>query len=283
MPSEIFNTDYKIAVSISDVGKKRDNNEDALLVLDKIGCYVVSDGMGGGSAGEIASSTVVTYIRNALLNAPMLPETRRERFSEAVYSAHRDILSYANKKNYSSMGATLAAILLNPWEPDRADLYHAGDSRIYRLRKKNLQCLTSDHTVGNASGLSEQQLPSGMSGLLSNAVGIPNGFFITNTQIDLHAGDIFLICSDGLYRQIPNDRIIADLTRKNDFKKLLASWVEQANETGGIDNFTGILIRFDSIPEKYTPSDEEIRQNSLSDSCEFSEKGGFDNEATIIG
>lgn len=283
MPSEIFNTGYKTAVSISDVGKKRDNNEDALLVLDKIGCYAVSDGMGGGSAGEIASSTVVTYIRNVLSTAPMLPETRRERFSEAVYSAHRDILSYARKKNYSSMGATLAAMLLNPWEPDRADLYHAGDSRIYRLREKKLQCLTSDHTVGNASGLSEQQLPSGMSGLLSNAVGISNGFFITNTQTDLLAGDIFLICSDGLYRQIPNNQIISGLTRTNDFKQLLTSWVEQANETGGIDNFTGILIRFDSIPEKYTPSAEELRQNNISDSGDFSKNGGSDNEATIIG
>ena len=252
-------------------------------MLDKIGCYVVSDGMGGGSAGEIASSTVVTYIRNALSSSPMLPETRRERFSEAVYSAHNDILSYAKKKNYSSMGATLAAMLLNPWEPDRADLYHAGDSRIYRLRKKNLECLTSDHTVGNASGLSEQQMPSGLSGLLSNAVGIPNGFFITNTQIDLHAGDIFLICSDGLYRQIPNHQIIAGLTRTNDFKQLLKSWVEQANAAGGIDNLSGILIRFDSIPEKYTPSDDEVRQNSISDSDGNSENGGFDNEATIVG
>lgn len=283
MSSELFNTEYKTVVSISDVGKKRDNNEDAVLVLNKSGCYAVSDGMGGGSAGEIASSTVVTYIRNAFSTAPMLPETRRERFSEAVYSAHRDILSYAKKKNYNSMGATLAAILLNPWEPDRADLYHAGDSRIYRLRKKHLQCLTSDHTVGNASGLSEQQLPSGMSGLLSNAVGISNGFFITNTQIDLLAGDIFLICSDGLYRQIPENQIIAGLTRSNDFKQLLTSWVEQANETGGIDNFSGILIRFDSIPEKYTPSDEEIRQNSISESKGISENGGSDSEATIIG
>ena len=60
MPSTIFDFDYKTVASITDVGKKRDNNEDALLLLDKFGCYVISDGMGGGSAGEIASSTVVT-------------------------------------------------------------------------------------------------------------------------------------------------------------------------------------------------------------------------------
>ena len=281
MPSTIFNLDYKTVASITDVGKKRENNEDALLVLDKSGCYVISDGMGGGSAGEIASSTVVTYIRNVMTSAPVLPESRRECFSEAVYAAHKDILAYAGKRNYSSMGATIAAVLLNPWEPDKADLYHAGDSRIYRLRKKRLQCLTTDHTVGNASGLSENQMPPGMSGLLSNAVGIPNGFFITDTQIDLCAGDIFLICSDGLYRQISNDRIIADLSRSNDLKQILNSWVEQANVAGGIDNFSGILIRFDSIPDKYVPTEEEIRRNNIpnpgSNDAEDS-----DNAVTII-
>ena len=281
MPSAIFSFDYKTVASITDVGKQRENNEDALLVLDKLGCYVISDGMGGGAAGEIASSTVVTYIRNAMTAAPILPEARRECFSEAVYAAHKDIIAYAGKKNYSSMGATLAAVLLNPWDPDKADLYHAGDSRIYRLRKKRLQCLTTDHTVGNASGLPENQMPPGMSGLLSNAVGISNGFFISDTQTDLCAGDIFLICSDGLYRQIPNDRIIADLSRSSDLKQVLNSWVEQANDAGGIDNFSGILIRFNSIPEKYVPTEDEIRQNSILNPGS-NDVGDPDNAATII-
>ena len=281
MPSAIFSFDYKTVASITDVGKQRENNEDALLVLDKLGCYVISDGMGGGAAGEIASSTVVTYIRNAMTAAPILPEARRECFSEAVYAAHKDIIAYAGKKNYSSMGATLAAVLLNPWDPDKADLYHAGDSRIYRLRKKRLQCLTTDHTVGNASGLPENQMPPGMSGLLSNAVGISNGFFISDTQTDLCAGDIFLICSDGLYRQIPNDRIIADLSRSSDLKQVLNSWVEQANDAGGIDNFSGILIRFNSIPEKYVPTEDEIRQNSIPNPGS-NDVGDPDNAATII-
>lgn len=281
MPSEIFNSDYKTVVSITDVGKKRDNNEDAVLVLDKAGCYVVSDGMGGGAAGEIASSTVVTYIRNAFAEAPLLPESRRERFSEAVYAAHNDILAYASKKNYSSMGATLAAVLLNPWEPDKADLYHAGDSRVYRLRKKRLQCLTLDHTVANASGLSEDQIPTGMSGLLSNAVGIASGFFITNTAADLRPGDIFLICSDGLYRQIPEERIIADLTRKDDLKQVLSGWVAQANEQEGIDNLSAILLCIRSIPEKYEPTEEEVRLNRMPES-ETSAGSDADCGKTIV-
>ena len=265
MPSEIFQSAYKTAVSVTDVGRKRENNEDAVLVLDNFGCYAVSDGMGGGAAGEIASSTVVTYIRRAITESAMLPESRRERFSEAVYAAHRDICAYAQKRGYDSMGATLAAVLLNPWDPTTADLYHAGDSRIYRLRGRRLEQLTTDHTVGNASGLSEAQMPTGMSGLLSNVVGMANGFFLTNAPLEIKVGDILLICSDGLYRQIPAERIVSSLQKAPDLKEVLASWVAEANAQEGIDNLSAVLIRFDSIPEKYIPTDEEVERNSRPD------------------
>ena len=143
--------------SLSEKGR-RPNNEDVVFTrFDPRYPLIaaVSDGMGGGAAGEIASSTVVTYIRNAIKAAPPLPEARRERFSEAVYAAHSAICSYAEKREYASMGATLAAVLLNPWDPACADVYHAGDSRVYRLRGRRLECLTTDHTVGNTSGISE--------------------------------------------------------------------------------------------------------------------------------
>lgn len=262
MPAEILASNYKSAASITDVGRQRENNEDAVLLLDDLGCYVVSDGMGGGAAGEIASSTIVTYIRNAVKTSPPLPEARRERFSEAVYAAHSAILAYAEKREYASMGATLAAVLLNPWDPAVADIYHAGDSRIYRLRGRRLECLTTDHTVGNASGLSEDQLPNGMSGLLSNVVGISKGFFITNATIDIKAEDTLLICSDGLYRQIAPERIVDALRGDGELKEVLQAWVDEANGAEGIDNLSAILIRFGKLPGKYEPTEEEIRLNA---------------------
>ena len=265
MPSEILSSSYKTAFAITDVGQKRDNNEDAVLLLDNLGCYAVSDGMGGGAAGEIASSTVVTYLRNAIRQAPLLPESRRECFREAVYAAHNAICAYARKREYESMGATLAAVLLNPWDPGIADLYHAGDSRIYRLRGRRLERMTTDHTIGNASGLSETQLPSGMSGLLSNVVGIPNGFFLTNRKTDIRKDDIFLICSDGLYRQIAEEQLASDLRRAEDLKRLLDQWVKQAAEAGGIDNLSAILIHFGGLPAPYTPTDDDIRKNQMPD------------------
>ena len=262
MPAEILTSEYKTVASITSVGRQRENNEDALLVLDDLGCYVVSDGMGGGAAGEIASSTIVTYIRNALKAAPPLPEARRECFSEAVYSAHNAIRAFAEKREYDSMGATLAAVLLNPWNPASTDIYHAGDSRIYRLRGRRLECLTTDHTVGNTSGLPEDQMPTGMSGLLSNVVGIPKGFFITNAAIDIKKGDTLLLCSDGLYRQIPDERIVADLCGNGELKDILRLWEQTANDAGGIDNLSAVLLRFGKLPASYEPSDEELRLNA---------------------
>lgn len=262
MPAEILCSNYKTAASVTDVGMRRENNEDAVLMLDALGCYVVSDGMGGGAAGEIASSTVVTYIRNAIRTAPPLPEARRECFSEAVYAAHNAIRAYAEKREYASMGATLAAVLLNPWDPAAADVYHAGDSRVYRLRSRRLECLTTDHTVGNASGLSEDQMPNGMSGLLSNVVGIPKGFFITDATIDVRAGDTLLICSDGLYRQISPERIVDTLRGSGELQEILREWVAEANGAEGIDNLSAIVIRFGKLPAKYEPTEEELRLNA---------------------
>ena len=280
MAAEILKSNYKTAASITDVGRQRDNNEDAVLLLDDLGCYVVSDGMGGGAAGEIASSTVVTYIRNAIKAAPLLPEARRERFSEAVYAAHSAICAYAEKREYASMGATLAAVLLNPWDPACADVYHAGDSRVYRLRSRRLECLTTDHTVGNASGISEDQMPSGMSGLLSNVVGISKGFFITDTTIDIRSGDTLLICSDGLYRQIREDWIVNALRDGGELKDILRGWVNTANEAEGIDNLSAILIRFDKLPDKYEPSEEELRLNAIPGEPSAADKSSDSN--TIV-
>mgnify|MGYP000944162156 CR=1 FL=1 len=261
MGSENFQKKYRVVASITDVGIRRENNEDSILILDGAGCYAVSDGMGGGSAGEIASSAVVTYIRNAIGDAPMLPKCRRERMAASVYSAHDAILKYAQKHEYESMGATVAALLLDPWKPNRADIYFAGDSRIYRLRGKSLEILSYDHTISNASGIPEKNLPPYMAGLLSNAVGIRSGFFLASASVDVQENDIFLLCSDGLYRQIAEDQMIRSLVREKNLDVVLNTWVKTANTAQGLDNLSAILIRFSGLPEKYSPDVQEQKLN----------------------
>lgn len=237
-----------ISASASDTGKQRENNEDAVLCLDRSGCFVVSDGMGGGSAGEIASSTVVTYIRNAIAECPMTMEQRREAVSNAVYRAHEAIVDYADRHEYESMGATVVVLLLDPFAPDRAELFFAGDSRIYRMRGKNLECLTSDHTIANVSGIPEKKLPSYMAGLLSNVVGIKKGFFLASQSVDIQKDDVFLLCSDGLYRQIPDAKLLHAVLKGKNLKDVLSGWIDDANHAEGIDNLSAILVRFGNLP-----------------------------------
>lgn len=265
MVCETFLKNYRCTASVSDVGTARENNEDSILVMDGAGCYAVSDGMGGGSAGEIASSTVVTYIRNALNGQLLPPQCRRELFSTAVYSAHDAILKYARKHEYETMGATLVALLLDPWMPNRADIYFAGDSRIYRIRGGRLKCLSADHTVSQAFGIPEKDLPVYMSGVLSNAVGIQSGFFLASESIDIRKNDILLLCSDGLYRQISEDSMASALTKKCDLDAVLAGWVQQANAEKGLDNLSAVVIRFSELPPQYDPDPEEKRLNDTPD------------------
>lgn len=253
MAYDVFSEKYREVASVTDTGTQRENNEDSLLVLDYLGCYAVSDGMGGGSAGEIASSTIVTYIRNALADAPSDPEQRRERFAEAVYTAHSAIIKYADKHEYEAMGATLVALLLDPWFPARADIYYAGDSRLYRIRGKTLERLSQDHTISTASGIPEKKLPAYMSGLLSNVVGIRSGFFLASATVDIRDHDVFLLCSDGLYRQIPEDKILSSILRGKELETILAQWVRQANAAQGLDNLSVILIRFAELPRNCAP------------------------------
>lgn len=265
MSEDGYLTKYRSVASVTDVGTQRENNEDSLLVLDGAGCYAVSDGMGGGAAGEIASSTVVTYIRNAIGGPVLPPKCRRERMTSAVYAAHDAIRKYAGKHGYESMGATLVALLLDPWTPDRADIYFAGDSRIYRLRGKTMECLSYDHTIANASGIPEKKLPAYMTGLLSNAVGIPSGFFLASAGVDIQNDDVFLLCSDGLYRQIPEDRMARALVKTPNLDEVLSAWVKEANSAQGLDNLSAVAIRFSELPEKYVPSPDEQKRNDAPD------------------
>lgn len=261
MPCETFQEKNRSVAQVTDVGKQRKNNEDALLVMNESGCYAVSDGMGGGSAGEIASSTVVTFIRNTLDSTPILPEARKENLSAAVYAANTAIAAYSEKRGYRSMGATIVVLLLNPWIPGKANLYFAGDSRIYRVRKGRIECLSSDHTVASAAGISESRLPDYMRGVLSNAVGLKDNFFLASAETAVEKGDIFLLCSDGLYRQIPEAVLASDLAGTADLRQILEAWVRTANEAQGLDNLSAIAVRFNSIPEPYSPTAEEIAAN----------------------
>jgi len=257
MPQTFFDLQCYLTAGLTDKGTVRGNNEDALLVMPEYGCFAVSDGMGGADAGEISSSIVTGYLSNALKNAEATPEARRQAVSDALYASNKAIARYAERKKFASMGATVTCLLLDPWVPGRADIYHAGDSRLYRLRKKSITLLTSDHTVANASGIPDANLPRYMQGTLTNVVGIVDKFFLDCATIEVMAGDIFLLCSDGLYRQINEKKLRQELTSDRPLEQTLAALRDQANNSGGIDNLTAVVVKVLALPAPYSPAPAE--------------------------
>jgi serine/threonine protein phosphatase PrpC len=172
-------------------GKIRKNNEDSFLVMTNSGCFAVSDGMGGGSAGEIASKMIVQRIEQKLKSTGKSPAARERAVIQAANSCNQDINTYCIEHNYESMGATLACLLLDSWDPGFATIFHSGDSRVYRWRQGKLEQMTRDHTLAEAEHINESELPKDQQGILTNVLGISSDFFLERLSCDVDNGDMF--------------------------------------------------------------------------------------------
>ena len=165
-------------------GKIRKNNEDSFVMMTENGCFVVSDGMGGGSAGEIASRMVVDSVQKKLQTSGRSPAARERAVIQAAYSCNTAINNYCIEHNYESMGATMACLLLDSWDPNFATVFHAGDSRVYRWRGHELEKLTRDHSLAEAENMNEEDLPK-------EQQGIPAEECTEHPQKDTHEKDLF--------------------------------------------------------------------------------------------
>ena len=246
-------------------GKIRKNNEDSFLMLNKLGCFIVSDGMGGGSAGEIASRMVVNSIKEKLQSAGSSPAERERAVIHAAYSCNIDINAYCMEHNFDSMGATLACLLLNSWEPGFATIFSAGDSRVYRWRNSQLEQLSRDHTLAAAENVDEKTLPKEQQGVLTNVLGISSDFFLERISCDVEMGDVFLLCTDGLFRMVPEDTLKRILSQAWSVNASVVAQLLQAEamSQGGHDNCTVILIKVHKTGACYDPKDWEIQQEIL--------------------
>ncbi len=231
------------AVGQSDVGHKRHRNEDSYLVLPKHGLYVVADGMGGYAGGDVASQLAVESIFDSFEKGDFhgKPNDKRPRRGNelvwAIEEANRKVHEAAQAtEEYEGMGTTLIAARFSP-KKQRVFIGHVGDSRAYRLRQGTLVQLTRDHTLG-ASGVSGPYASH-----LSRALGIKD-----HVKVDLvvdapHAGDIFLLCSDGLPKMVKDEQVKDVLTKSDDVEAAVKQLIEQANAAGGRDNTTVIVVR----------------------------------------
>ena len=223
------------------VGMKRSHNEDAFYRNDEIGLYIVADGMGGHKAGEIASNMAVDSIKNYILNQKKAAE---QSIVDAIYVANNLIFkSAAANAHYNGMGTTIVSMAFNS---TGAMLCHVGDSRAYLMTRGKLERLTEDHTYVNEqfkTGLitEEQMETHSMRNVLTRSLGFSEQIKIASQKLNIHAGDRYLLCSDGLSHMVA-DHVIAELGSIPDAVHAVSTLIEVANTNGGDDNITVIII-----------------------------------------
>jgi protein phosphatase len=233
------------AVGRTDPGLKRKHNEDAYAILEDHHLFVIADGMGRHAAGEIASQLCVDAISEAFKNAefgpprePPLPK-RAARLRGSILVGNDRILAAARENDaYAGMGTTVVSAYFSP-NNQRVYIGHVGDSRCYRLRSGKLTQLTTDHTLG-AAGIQGKS-----AAVLSRAVGIEENVEVDVSMESPLPGDIYLLCSDGLSRMVQDEELQATLETVKNLEEANRVLIDKANQGGGRDNITAILVRVD--------------------------------------
>ena len=245
MPYLLFQKKYFSAGAYTDTGLVRRENQDSYRCLSSSGLFVVSDGMGGGDGGERASAIVVQTLAKAVVS-PLKNLSAMVRYS---YQANTEIQNFAAANNMRGMGATIVGMVLSPFQPDLAMLFSAGDSRCYRLRKKALELLTTDHTIASAMGVAEEKLARHLQGVLTNVAGCGSKFFLETRDLELMDNDLYLLCSDGVSRQLSEQEIKQILSSATAPGQKAEELIAASLKHGGIDNATAIVIAFGQLPE----------------------------------
>ena len=235
------------AAAVSDRGRKRPSNEDAYGFSIEAGVYVVCDGMGGAAAGEVASTIAVDEMLRLLTQrkedkeAP-LPEAAHS----AICEANQAIFTRAQKNHrLSGMGTTLVALATRE---QRVWVLNVGDSRCYRLRNGKLEQLSCDHSlveeqVRLGRMTPREALHSPLKNVITRALGTQSQVTPDVFEFEAEPGDLFLLCSDGLTREL-SDSVIQDLLNQDlSLEAQSAGLVEAAKKAGGHDNITCILVR----------------------------------------
>ena len=244
----------------TDVGKKREANEDNFLVDQALSLFVVADGMGGHASGEVASQLAVHEFRNAVQaghetveryaknDAGVGPQDVLTLLEAAVQTAGQAVYHKGQAEpEKRGMGTTASALLISG---DRGFIAHVGDSRIYMLRAGQVVQLTEDHSLVNElirrGRVTKEGFDSSPYKAYKNAVTRAVGVYETvqgdTIDFEILPGDQFLLCSDGLYAYL-NDQRIIDALKGEDIKALPKKLIDLANAGGGHDNITAIVVR----------------------------------------
>ena len=246
----------------SDPGLKRTSNEDSYSTRPDVGLFVVADGMGGHVAGEVASRVAVEAIeafieetagadKNRTWPFPFDPTVSLEsnRLRAAFRLANRKIgAAIADSQDLRGMATTASAVLVGP---RGASVAHVGDSRVYVLRQSQLDQITHDHSwveeqvrAGTLSPTAARQHP--WRNVVTRALSGGDDPEVDVTEVSPKPGERYLLCSDGLFTVVPDNRI-AQLLSQTDvaLDAICRGLVQAANEAGGPDNITTLILQID--------------------------------------
>ncbi len=239
----------------SDIGRRHTTNQDALLMLEEHGVFCVADGVGSGERSEDASQAVVHELKSAF-TAPdasgMVTDGRDPESLARVALNHASawINERAWQPDNAGMASTVVALVFRAAAPERALTLHAGDSRCYRLRGGVLKLLTRDHSAAELLGIRDGQfIPQGFRNLITRAVGSHPRITLERTAVEILDGDLFLLCSDGLNRMLPDKQIagILNNARALPLPDRVDQLIRAANKAGGHDNITVILVSVSEV------------------------------------
>jgi protein phosphatase len=242
---------------VTDVGRLRRRNEDAIDWDTRLGVAMVADGMGGSQGGDIAATTALRSIKDDLRRALADSERHGERARsrevraslvvELVRRANQGVRkSAARDRQLDGMGTTLVMALLGP---DFLTAAHVGDSRLYRLRDSRLERLTEDHSmvqemVGRGQMNARQAATSRHRNVITRALGIAQDVSVDVAHHAIRPGDIFMLCTDGLTNMVPEAELGAALVAHAHSLEVAArNAVNIANARGGRDNVSVLLMR----------------------------------------
>lgn len=252
---------YRVeSAGLTDVGRKRKENEDAFFIDDPIGLYVVSDGMGGHRAGEVASRLVVEVVRDVIAGQKKMPpedentdpavSVNANLLLSAIRAANQAVFAAAaGNALFNGMGATVSAVFLSD---ETLVVANVGDSPVYLVHKGSMERLSVPHTLLAEHVASDPEgktiLDPKFRHVLTRAVGTHETVLADACEIQRFAEDILVICSDGLSNSVTPDEILR-IVQQETPAVACRQLVDLANQRGGEDNITVVVIK--SAPARF--------------------------------
>ncbi len=245
---------------LSHVGMKRNHNEDNLLLLPEERLFVVADGMGGHSSGEIASKIAVEEMAEFFrmtgqdheITWPYKMDKTRNydenRLATGIKLANYRIFEKASAdQKYKGMGTTIVSVFFA--RDNEVCVAHVGDSRVYFFREGTLRQVTEDHSLLNdylkAKKLTPEEIEAfPHKNVIVRALGMKDTVQVDVVKVEPKVGDVFLLCSDGLSGMVPDPQMQDVLKSTGDLEKACSQLIDLANANGGNDNVTCVLARF---------------------------------------